>query len=70
TSWERDRVERAVNYLRDRCFIQIIASYGGGLFINGMTPDGIDIIENEDKFKTTFGINLGVFSISWTKEKK
>ena len=30
-------------------------TFGGGFFIDKLHPEGIDTIENQDKFKTTFG---------------
>jgi hypothetical protein len=72
TGWEMGRIRRAVDYLDEKGLINVERALGGGFFIDKLHPEGIDTIENQDKFKTTFGfeLNLGLFKFSWTKEKK
>ena len=67
TDWNMGRLIRALDYLSDREFIELDT-----YCVRKILPDGIDTVENEDKFKTTFGfgINIGVFNFSWSKEKK
>ena len=38
----------------------------------GLTPEGIQTVENKTKFKNTFGIliNAGIFKFSWQKSEK
>ena len=79
TRWEAHRINNARNYLSDHDLIKIpkIAKQSGNVagvanyIITGLTPNGIDIIENEEKFKTTFGFEIGPpgLKFSWKREK-
>ena len=71
TKWDKPRIRRAINYLKERILIRATFFLGGGFFVDKLYPDGIDIIEDKDKFKGTFGftINLGLISFSWSDKK-
>ena len=79
TRWEAHRINNARNYLSGHDLIKIpkIAKQSGNVegvdnyIITGLTQNGIDIIENEEKFKTTFGFETGLpgLKISWKREK-
>ena len=68
TGWDMDRLRRAMVYLHEKRFIYLIQNIDGGFFVIKPYPDGIDIVENEGMFETTFGINLGVVNVSWKKK--
>jgi hypothetical protein len=79
TGWDTGRINRAIEYLRDLNLTKIMfylgsvesPSYGFG--IRGLTPKGIDIIENTQTFKSTFGFEIGVpgvFSFSWQVQEQ
>jgi hypothetical protein len=77
TDWEATRINNAIDFLKDIGALKIVLSVGntGGVknfFVHGLTPVGIDMIENEDKFKTTFGFEAGIplFKFSWKREKE
>ena len=80
TKWDKGRIDRAIKYLRDLNLISNIIDYLGdhkssspGFRIGGLTPQGIDIVEDKQKFKSTFGLEIGipgVFKFSWKGEKK
>lgn len=60
TEWVAARIDKAIEYLNDSGFLKIAFIMGTTegvktFTIHGVTPSGIDIIENKDKFKTTFG---------------
>jgi hypothetical protein len=79
TKWDTGRIDNAIEYLKDSELIKIILylgdaksdSYGFG--ITGLTPQGINIAENKQIFKSTFGFEIGipgVFKFSWQGEKQ
>ncbi|HGJ64173.1 TPA: hypothetical protein ENS27_02150 [bacterium] len=77
TKWEGNRIDRAIKYLKDIGAIDIILTLGniGGVqyfILKGLTPLGINIIENQHEFKRNFGftVNLGVISFSWGASQK
>jgi len=72
TKWDIGRLSRAVDYLNNKGIIKLTKTLGGGFFVSKLYPEGIEIVENKEKSKTTFGfeINLGLFKFSWTKEGK
>ncbi len=58
------RINSAITYLKDIGAIQITLFFGktDGVYnfeIDGLTPRGIDIVENKKKFKSIFGIREG-----------
>jgi hypothetical protein len=73
TGWEELRINNALEYLVGKNLIEgkPIKTMGSNLAIfvhnKGMTSHGIDIIEDQEKFKGTFGfgINLGLINFSW-----
>jgi len=76
TRWEAHRINNARTYLSDRDLIKIAKQSGNvegvaNYIITGLTPSGIDMIENEKKFKTTFGFEIGPpgLKFSWKREK-
>ncbi len=73
TGWEKVRIKNAVQYLGHRKLVDISHFAGGGDFnIYGVYPNGVDIIENKQKFKNTFGfgINFGLINFSWNGARK
>ena len=75
TRWEAHRINNARTYLSDRDLIKIAKQSGNvegvaNYTITGLTPSGIDMTENEEKFKTTFGFEIGPpgLKFSWTRE--
>src|SRR3989344_1492981 len=72
TGWEGNRLDRTIKYLKDLNLVKLQLYMGNqsGLqnfsFI-GLTPEGIQTVENKTKFKNTFGIliNAGIFKFSW-----
>ena len=72
TDWDKDRVKRTVDYLDQKDLIKVIKYLGGNFWIQTIKPEGVDIVEHQDEFKNTFGIglNLGLISFSWNREKK
>ena len=76
TRWEAHRINNARTYLSDHDLIKIEKQSGNfegvdNYIITGLTPKGIDIIENEEKIKTTFGFEIGPpgLKFSWKREK-
>lgn len=73
TEWEKIRINNALEYLIGKELIEgkSIKTLGSSLAVfvhnKGMTSYGIDIIEDQEKFKGTFGFgfNLGIFNFSW-----
>lgn len=78
TGWNKDRVLNALQYLHGKNLIdgRQVKTLGTTKIkefsINDITPNGIDVIENEKEFAKTFNfkINLGVFSYSWGVTEK
>ncbi len=77
TKWDGTRADIAVKYLRDVGAIKINLFLGNvnglqNFFISGLTPIGIEMIENKSKFITTFGfeINLAVIKFNVGKTEK
>jgi len=71
SGWDEIRTHNAFNYLLDKGLIKARQYLGGGFLIERIYPEGIDIIEHEDKFKSNFGfgINLGLINFSWSRGK-
>lgn len=74
TNWGGTRADIAIKYLRDIGVIKITLFLGSvnglqNFYISGLTPTGIDIIEDKSRFKITFGfeINLGLIKFNITK---
>ncbi|MBI2575086.1 hypothetical protein HYV82_04330 [Candidatus Woesearchaeota archaeon] len=76
TKWEGNRIDRAIKYLKDIGAIDIITlgNVNGvqNFILKGLTPLGINIVENQPEFKRNFGftVNLGVISFSWGASEK
>ena len=72
SGWDITRALNAVRYLSDKGLIQGQISDQGYFFVSRLLPQGIDIIENKNEFKNTFGftVNLGVVSFSWGTKKE
>lgn len=77
SGWNEVRIMNAVEYLKDRELINVNSYYmypndGRSFVIYKIYPNGIDIIEDKQKFKDIFGfeINLGMFKFSWTRTKE
>ncbi len=74
TGWQRDRVHFALEYLIRKNLLngQVSGQMGttktAFILIRDINPDGIDVIENKDKFKKNFGFTAGIpglFIFSW-----
>ncbi len=77
TGWSGNRIDRALKYLKDIGAIDLILTLGniGGIqnfIFKGLTPTGINIVENQKEFKQSFGfeVNLGILKFSWSKSEK
>ena len=77
SGWDEVRIMNAVEYLKDKELINVNLYYiypndGRSFIIYKIYPSGIDIIEDKQKFKNTFGfeINLGLFKFGWTRSRK
>lgn len=60
TQWDGLRLDRAVRYLKDINAIKINYFLGNvkglqNLSVDGLTPMGMQIVENKAQFKNTFG---------------
>ena len=73
TGWNKVRLNNAVQYLIESGFItgKVLKTLGStkveSTLILDITPSGINIIEEELKFKQNFGftVNLGLIQIKW-----
>jgi len=72
TKWDRSKLYRAIAYLDDMKFIKTDPENHQLDIIYGMTPDGINTIENKEKFEKSFGfrINLGIVGFNWNVKEK
>ena len=77
TKWDAGRINRAITYLEDLGAIKIQRYLGNidgvhGFFMRGLTPSGIQTIENSKEFERNFGfiINLGLVQFSWGAKEK
>lgn len=78
TSWDKDRLLNALQYLVGKYLIdgQVVKGIGSTkpqfIAVNDISPTGIDVLESETEFKKTFNfkINLGIFSYSWGASEK
>ena len=77
TKWEGNRIDRAIKYLKDIRAIDIILTLGNvngvqNFILKGLTPLGINIVENQPEFKKNFGfeVNLGLLKFSWGASEK
>ncbi|MGV8168818.1 MAG: hypothetical protein ACP5N3_02070 [Candidatus Nanoarchaeia archaeon] len=78
TRWESTRVINAIEYLLRKQFIdgRAVKTFGStktvAVFINDISPEGIDVIEDNDKFQRNFNhtINLGVYQFSWGAQER
>lgn len=82
TGWNKIRLKNAIQYLIEKEFVRgtLIRDLSTieekhtaipEAVIHDITSDGIDIIEDETKFKTQFGItlNLGLLQINYGKQE-
>ncbi len=71
SGWDSIRINNAVKYLFNLRLIYGLTSDQGSFKITEVLPEGINIVENVNKFESTFGfkINLGVVSFSWDIKK-
>ncbi|MBD3203511.1 hypothetical protein GF327_04405 [Candidatus Woesearchaeota archaeon] len=63
TKWNSGKINRAIMYLKDMNAIKINLFLGNtnGVYnfgINGLTPFGIQLVENSEEFKKNFGFKL------------
>ena len=73
TGWEDNRIIFALEYLVRKGLLMgeahgAIGSQGTVfVLVNDVSPTGVDIIENQDKFQREFNhtINLGIYKFSW-----
>lgn len=67
--WNDGRIIRAIDYLSDKKMLDIDRLIGTGFIIDKIHSDGIDIIENENKFVAEFGVSVGFFSVKFKPKK-
>ena len=73
TGWNDIRLNNAIQYLIESEFVSgdVIKSLNSTkvqlAFITDITPLGVNIIEDESKFKQNFGftVNLGLIQVHW-----
>lgn len=72
TRWNYDRIKRAILYLKEKDLIDGISLADGSFITTKITANGIDVIENQNKFKKNFGhtVNLGIYKFSWGASEK
>ena len=80
TTWDGDRIDRTIQYLKDIDAIDIKFILGDvngirNFLLEKVTPIGIGMIENKREFKRNFGfgVNLGLnpsLSIKWGASEK
>ncbi len=76
TGWDGDRIDRAIKHLRDIGAVEFIFTMGNikglqNFIIRGMLPEGIQIVENKEKFKHSFGFEVTIpfAKFSWKVSK-
>ena len=69
TKWEKPRIRKAIAYLSQKGFINLNGDkeFFKGFLILGLSPEGIQTIEDEKRFKTHFShtIDLKIYKFSW-----
>lgn len=77
TKWDGKRINLAYNYLNDMNILKggkCLGHINGAqiFFVTRILPEGINIIENQHKFKRNFGfeVNLGLLKFSWGAQEK
>jgi hypothetical protein len=79
TNWDTGRTDRAIDYLDKSGLINMFKYLGDvnsssyGFRIRALTPKGINIIENKESFKSTFGFKIGIpglFTFSWHRRQE
>jgi hypothetical protein len=79
TKWDDNRVKMSTQYLINKNLVRGKEHYGLGsirvrfISLNDITPSGVDIIENTEKFAKEFNFTVGipgVFSYSWGAKQK
>ena len=77
TRWNGNRINLAYNYLNDLDLLKEYGSIGNiqgaqNFFVTRLFPEGINIVENQSKFKNNFGfeVNLGLLKFSWNITEK
>lgn len=74
TNWASDRISRAIAYLSQNTFISLEGdtNFYKGFIIMGLLPEGVNTIENKNKFKKHFDhvIDLKFYQFSWGATEK
>lgn len=74
TSWESDRISRATAYLHQNKFINLEGdtNFFKGFIIIGLLPEGVNTVENKNKFKKYFShvVDLKFYQFSWGATEK
>jgi len=78
TRWAASKINHAFHYLKDLELLKEISGLGNfkgvdNFVVMGLSPKGIDIIENRPKFKRHFSFELGVpeiFKFSWGADEE
>lgn len=77
TTWEGNRIDRAVKYLKEIGAIDIVLTMGNHqgvqhFILRKITPLGINTVEDQPEFKKNFGfeVNLGLLKFSWGASEK
>lgn len=76
SGWNEDRLNNAIEYLIQSKFVSgsiqsLVGSSKVRANVGNITNLGINIVEEQPKFKNNFGftVNLGVFQFNWGKEE-
>ncbi|MCH8519873.1 MAG: hypothetical protein LAT82_03915 [Nanoarchaeota archaeon] len=72
------QIEMALNYCKDNSYLKIQKNFGvdkngiQNMSILEITPDGINIVTDKEKFKKNFGfgVNLGIVNFNWGVQEK
>jgi hypothetical protein len=73
TKWDANKINHAFRYLKDLGLLKEMGGFGNfnrvdNFIVLGLSPEGINIIENKPKFKRSFSFEIGipdVFKFSW-----
>ena len=74
TNWVSDRISRAIAYLYQNKFISLEGDtdFFKGFIVMGLLPEGVNTIENKNKFKKHFNhvVDLKFYQYSWGASEK
>ena len=78
SSLKPHQLEMALNYCMDKNYLKISKKFGvdkngiRNMDILGITSEGIDLVEDKEKFQRSFGIgaNLGIVNFNWSTQER